>query len=108
MQSFSVFPYEQLSRSALPPNTCSQGHHTGDTASPCVCRGSTLLPREVKGVFLVLAVEMGFAQMCICSSETRQLWDTTDVTGICTLNWARPHNQEAQGKLCVQSEKILH
>lgn len=77
MQSFSIFHYKQLSRSASPPNTCSQGHHTGGAATPCVCSGSTLLPLEVKAVFLVLPVEMGFAQMCICSSETRQLWDTT-------------------------------
>lgn len=77
MQSFSIFHYEQLSRSASPPNTCSQGHHTGNNASPCVCSGSTMLPREVNGVFLVLPVEMGFPQTHMCSSETRQLWDTS-------------------------------
>lgn len=77
MQSFSILHYKELSRSALPPNTCSQGHHTRNAASPRVCSGSTLLPLEAKGVFLVLPAEMGIAQMCICTREIRQLWDTT-------------------------------
>lgn len=68
MQSFSVFHYEQLSRSASPPNTCSQGHQ-GHCLTSCV-QWLNFAPLEIKGVFLELPVEMGFSVCAVVKLES--------------------------------------